>query len=697
MRSVSRSSAWTFAVALLLAGSGRAQTLPAGTVSGHLRDAATGAPVAGWTVVLSGAALSREENSSLLVSSGPDGEYEFHVPAGAYEIQTGPGRFQAELLHFDLKSGTEVVRDFALRESVASKSYRVERVDLPREMVPEVSGVAFTPTGALVVATRRGEVWMRDGVTSVWRLFARGLLEPFGVIADSDRDVYVTTRGQFMHLVDTIGTGRADLYAVIDDSSGMTGNYHEFAYGLVRDRGGNFFAANGLASKDGDNFQGIVAKGRLKFEKNVPGFSNDDHRSLVPYEGWVYEITPQGAFVPFATGFRQPMGLGLSPEGELFATDVSGSWVPTSELLHVQKGRFYSHPDGLKWDPNFDGRAISPAMLRQLRTPPVVYVPRGPFGSALGQPVWDTTEGKFGPFAGQMFITDWTGVVVRVELEMVAADYQGAVFLFVHGQGLNIGGVRAAFGPEGSLYIGQTLRGWGSTAKEGLQRIVWTGRAPTEIQTLHLTPRGFALTFTLPMNPAGLAAPGSYHVARFQYNYSIDDGSLRTNEADVPVTRATVHPDGRGVDIDLLELMPDFVYEIDLSGIQSLKGEPVANPTAYYTANRLLAGAPFAGRSILLAKPVVLGPPDPSAGRLIFQANCVVCHQQDGKGSKQVGTPDFTQAGGPLSKPEAALINQVTNGGKVMPPFGHVLPQQDILNVLAFVRQNFGDQTGAGK
>jgi mono/diheme cytochrome c family protein len=36
------------------------------------------------------------------------------------------------------------------------------------------------------------------------------------------------------------------------------------------------------------------------------------------------------------------------------------------------------------------------------------------------------------------------------------------------------------------------------------------------------------------------------------------------------------------------------------------------------------------------------------------------------------------------------LINQITNGGKVMPPFGRVLAQQDIVNVLSFVRQAFG-------
>jgi mono/diheme cytochrome c family protein len=367
--------------------------------------------------------------------------------------------------------------------------------------------------------------------------------------------------------------------------------------------------------------------------------------------------------------------------------------VPTSELHHVQKGRFYGNPDGLKWDPNYEGRQVTVEMLRQMRTPPVVYVPRGPLGSALGQPAWDTTGGRFGPFGGQIFIPDWTGVVVRVDLEMVAGDYQGAVFLFAAGQGLNIGGVREAFAPDGSLYIGQTARGWGSTAKEGIQRIAWTGKTPVEIQTIRLTARGFSIAFTVPMNRAGLAAPRSYHVKRFRYNYSIDDGSLRMDEVDVPLAGARAHADGLGVDIDLVELMPDFVYEIALDGVQSAGGDPVAHPIGYYTANRLLAGSGYPAKSMLVAAPVTLGPPNPAAGGIIFRANCVVCHQPDGKGSKQVGTPDFTMAGGPLTHPDAELINQVTNGGKVMPPFGHVLAKQDILDVVSFLKQNFESKT----
>jgi mono/diheme cytochrome c family protein/glucose/arabinose dehydrogenase len=658
-------------------------------VTGHLRDGATGEPVSGWQVSISGAALSRNENSASILLSGPRGEFDFEVPPGSYELETASGRFQDAHFHVEVAPGASVSHDFALRAAPASGAYVTEDVMTPRQMVPEVSGVAFTPGGDLVAATRRGDVWIRDAKTGKWRRFAYGLLEPFGVIADSDRDVYVTTRGEFMHLTDTTGSGEADLYAVVDDSSGMTGNYHEFSYGLVRDKYGNFYGANGMASKDGDNFQGIVAKGPLKIDKTVGGFSNDDHRSLVPYEGWVYEVTPRGDFIPFATGFRQAMGIGLSPQGELFATDVSGSWVPTSELHHVQKGHFYGHPDGLKWDPNYEGRQVTVEMLRQMRTPPAVYVPRGPLGSALGQPVWDTTGGKFGPFGGQIFMPDWTGVVVRVDLEMVAGDYQGAVFLFASGQGLNIGGVRAAFAPDGSLYIGQTARGWGSTAREGIQRISWTGAAPVEIQAIRLTSGGFALAFTVPMNPAGLAAARSYHVKRFRYNYSIDDGSLRMDEVEVPVAGVRVHPGAMGADVDLLELMPDFVYEIALDGVRSAGGEPVAHPVGYYTANRLLAGSGFPARSALVAAPVALAPPNPAAGGVIFRANCVVCHQPDGKGSKQVGTPDFTMAGGPLTHPDAELVNQVTNGGKVMPPFGHVLARQDILDVVSFVKQAF--------
>jgi mono/diheme cytochrome c family protein len=168
------------------------------------------------------------------------------------------------------------------------------------------------------------------------------------------------------------------------------------------------------------------------------------------------------------------------------------------------------------------------------------------------------------------------------------------------------------------------------------------------------------------------------------------------NEMEVPVTKTSIHPDGKGVDIDLAELLPDYVYEVSLNGVQSIDGTAVVHSTGYYTANHLLAGSGFSAGSSLVAKPSAPRAPDLAAGEIIFKANCVVCHQADGRGSRQIGTPDFTLTGGPLSLPDAPLINQITNGGKVMPAFGHVLATQEILDVLAFVRQAFAPGKSAG-
>jgi len=669
------------------------------SVSGTVRDAATGAPIeAGMEIDLIGPTLWRLENSQIEFFLKADGVFQFTLPPGSYDLVTTGGTYRRERVHLELRPGDKLTHDFNL-SPVPAGAYRVETVATPRQMVPEISGIAFTPQGALFVCTRRGEVWQRNPRTLAWRRFAFGLFEPFGIVAVSERDVYVTERGQLTHLADSRGIGSADVYEVLNQATGMTGNYHEFAYGLARDRFGNFYGTNGMSSKDGDNFADIVAKGQLKLPKNVPGDSSDDHRSLVPYEGWAWQITPGGEFIPLATGFRQAMGIGLSPNDELFATDVSGSWIPTSQISQVEKGHFYGHPDGLKWDPAFRDRNPTIEELRQMRTPPAVYVPRGPLGSGLGTPVWDTTGGAFGPFSGQMLVPDWTGVIVRVDLEKVGGAYQGCALLMLSGQGLNIGSVRAAFGPDGSLYVGQTLRGWASTAKEGLQRIVWTGQTPLEILTMRLTARGFRLRFTAPMVGAELAVPDHYHLKRFRYNYSIDDGSLRVDETDVPVTAARPHPDGAGVDLDLLELLPDFVYELDLGPVHSLSGAPVANPLAYYTANHLVERVPNAlnasprKTSLLVPTLAIPRPPNPTAGAAIFHANCIVCHQADGRGSKQVGTPDFTQAGGPLTQPDAVLIHQIVFGGKVMPPFGHVLPPPEINDVLAYLRQAFSPRS----
>ena len=73
----------------------------------------------------------------------------------------------------------------------------------------------------------------------------------------------------------------------------------------------------------------------------------------------------------------------------------------------------------------------------------------------------DDTAGKFGPFAGQLFVGDFrSALMTRVFLEKVGGEYQGAVFPFRHGFASAV--VRMCFGQDGGMFVGLTNRGWTS-------------------------------------------------------------------------------------------------------------------------------------------------------------------------------------------------------------------------------------------
>jgi cytochrome c551 len=74
---------------------------------------------------------------------------------------------------------------------------------------------------------------------------------------------------------------------------------------------------------------------------------------------------------------------------------------------------------------------------------------------------------------------------------------------------------------------------------------------------------------------------------------------------------------------------------------------------------------------------------DPQAGALVFSENCSTCHGATGLGGN--GGPDLTTM--PLAQTEEGAIQQVTNGGGGMPPFGGTLSEEEIANVAAYVVQ----------
>jgi hypothetical protein len=66
--------------------------------------------------------------------------------------------------------------------------------------------------------------------------------------------------------------------------------------------------------------------------------------------------------------------------------------------------------------------------------PPAIWFPHGILGISTSAILIDDVKGKFGPFAGQVFVGDQgQSKIMRVAMEKVKGEYQGAVFPFRKG------------------------------------------------------------------------------------------------------------------------------------------------------------------------------------------------------------------------------------------------------------------------
>ena len=130
--------------------------------------------------------------------------------------------------------------------------YVVDHLALPEGEVVEVGGLAFLPDGTLLASTRRGRIWKiedalaEDPSQARFHLWAEGLQEGLG-LATVGEEVYVLQRGELSKISDTDADGLADRVETIANEWGLSGNYHEFAFGLPRDAEGNFYASLNVA------------------------------------------------------------------------------------------------------------------------------------------------------------------------------------------------------------------------------------------------------------------------------------------------------------------------------------------------------------------------------------------------------------------------------------------------------------------
>ena len=455
--------------------------------------------------------------------------------------------------------------------------YKLISVPFPKDLKLEISGMATLPEDRMALAIRKGEIWIAKGLSGgepVYTKFASGLHEPLGLTYYKG-NLYTVQRTELTRLRDTDNDGRADEYLTHAKGWGVTGNYHEYAYGPAIDHADNMWVALNCS----------IGKG-----------SNPNNQ----WRGWSLRVKPDGSWTPMSGGFRSPSGIGTNLAGDVFATDQQGNWFPTCPLIHLKRGAFHGHADSLPFtqlpEATFKVDGDLPKNLTVTQAAkhidayqlPAVWFPYRKMGMSTTDILADSTQGKFGPFAGQIFCGEFTmSFVSRVFLEKVEGEYQGACFRFR--DGLDCAALRLQWGVDGSMYIGQSNRGWNSlgTKSYGLQRLQWAGKVPFEIKTMSAHPNGFVLTFTRPVNPKTATNPKSYVLSSYTYPYHSKYGGEETDAKPLTVKSASLDAGKKLVHLKIDGLRTGYVHELHADGIRDLKGQPLLHKAAYYTLKRI--------------------------------------------------------------------------------------------------------------
>ena len=458
--------------------------------------------------------------------------------------------------------------------------YRIVDIPIPAEVPMHPGSFEVLPDGRLAVGTRRGDVYFISGAFEddpqpSYELFASGQDEIFGM-SWRDGSLSITQFGEVTRLSDTDGDGVADRFDTLTNNWGYAEG-HEFAFGSKHDPEGNIWVALGLSGS---------------------------YHSRNLFRGWAVKVTPDGRMIPICSGLRSPGGVAANAEGAMFCIESQGPWNGSCSLKHLKPGGFLGHPASYNWypyapgldppsnEPNSNSRLqVEKRRVKEL-VPPAVRFPYIKMGRSISGFQLNQTKGRFGPFEDQLFFGDYTlSLIMRVTTEEVNGVWQGACYPFR--EGLATGIMNVEFTPRGQLMAGgfTTNRQWPvrGTSPYAIQRLDWTGKVPFEVQEIKITPEGFALHFTKPVDPQVAAKPNTYVVRTYTHNFSAGYGSPEVDHTSPVVTGATVAADGRVVRLSIRGVQESHIHDFDLSALRGKDGDPLLHDKAYYTVNEIPA------------------------------------------------------------------------------------------------------------
>ena len=394
--------------------------------------------------------------------------------------------------------------------------YSAERVPAPtdphgRPQLFEPLGMALDKKdGSIVATTRTAGIWRFKDNT--WTMIADGLLDALGVIVEKDRLV-IGQKPELTALYDKDGDGFYETHRTLSDNFLFTANYHGYLHGPAKDSFGNYYYSLNLDHRGGRQ----IHKANGNFMGSQGG-----------YRGWVMQVTPSGKTIPFAMGVRSPAGLANSPDGTVYHTENQGEYNGTSKLHVLKKGSYYGHPSGLVDLPGMkpDSPEIAWDKWSPKNVPAVALLPHSRIANSPGSPEWDTTGGKFGPFAGDMFCGDQTlSTLFRI---LPKDNHEAAVIMFA--ESFPSGVMRLCYDKSGALYVGQTGRGWRARggSQHALVKLSYTKNADAKLKDI--TRNGETFTFHFTGKTDGLKESANLTIESWFYHDKPNYGSPENNK-----------------------------------------------------------------------------------------------------------------------------------------------------------------------
>ncbi|MDP7051833.1 MAG: PQQ-dependent sugar dehydrogenase [Verrucomicrobiota bacterium] len=474
-------------------------------------------------------------------------------------LQAGPDRPPSPLA----KLGKIAQAKYRPNAGLTNRHYTIEHLPIPPELELLITGMDWLENGRLAVCTWPGEVYLLDDVLGeksplTFHRLAKGLNEPMGLLAH-DGKLYVSQKQELTEIDFDENSNRTEFNRVSADW-GYSGHYNAFSYGPVVDRDGQFILANA----------GHSGRWDMKFM------------------GWGIRQVGDGRMKGIAAGLREPNGVGVfGPWRDVFVTDNQGQWTAACKLNHLRHGHYFGHPSALPAAKKlYNGR--------NRFTPPAVWFPYTLARSVSGMA--EVMDDRLGPFKGQLLVGDFqNALLVRVFLEKINGNYQGAVFPFLNGfrSGVN----RLSYGPDGRLYVGGLQRTWASIAPEpaSLERVTFSREMPFSIRKVEAKHDGFLLTFTEPVMPS-VADSDNFDVSQFRYSYHADYGSPRYNHSGKKGSQTSIEATGTSLSSDRLELslklsswQPGHVTQVRCFDVFNEGGESLWHDTFHYTLNEIPA------------------------------------------------------------------------------------------------------------